>query len=393
MIRLVCSAILFTVIGALFATAAVAQIDSIADAEAIADAGELFAKGDDANPWPELTAVKQVRKKVQATTGDANPQTDEGDESESTEMMGEDPIENYEVPLDRQAYLDSLDYVDVEGLPPPPGMLVVTRTPMQKVLRSRGGRGVGAFGAPWQAQIYFPKIAREYKPFLDAGVPLWAVQHYCGGALIARNWVVTAAHCINDTMKQAGFKVRMGKKDLNGGAGWTYRIDEVIPFNPAKRSNQGDDLALIRISSDTGVYPPASQVRPIGLFRNGDLAAGSPINVYGWGRISDRGMMANQVLMTTGLEVMDRTLCRPHGVRLKWAVGPNILCAKAPGDEDRKTCRGDSGGSVVDHKTQLLVAVISGGGSKCEKDKDPSFYTRLGGYHDWIRRKTGGAVP
>ena len=54
------------------------------------------------------------------------------------------------------------------------------------VVRSTGGARVGGSSAPWQAQIYFPNVAKEFKPLLEKRVPLWALQHYCGGALVAK---------------------------------------------------------------------------------------------------------------------------------------------------------------------------------------------------------------
>ena len=369
---------------------------------------EFYAEGDGENAWPEMTAVRKVRRKYQRPASDSDPQLGEpdgeiaADEDYSEIDPAQDYTEDYEVELDHQAYLDSLEFVDYPGIKPPPGMLVVSPRgpdvaantnngrPIPKI-RARGGFGVGPTGAPWQAQIYFPNVAKVYEPYLRQKVPLWALQHYCGGALVAPDWVLTAAHCINDTMQRAGYKVRLGQKNLNSGIGWTYSIRRVVRFSPYI-SRKGGDIALIQIVSDTGIKPPSSHVRPITLFQGGDLPAGRGINVYGWGRQSEGGMRSNQMLLSIGLEVMARPNCVPHGKRLDWAVGDGIICAKAPDNLDRKTCAGDSGGPVVDSVSKQLVAVVSGGGPKCAKDNDPSFYTRIGYYRAWIRTVTNGAV-
>jgi secreted trypsin-like serine protease len=326
-----------------------------------------------------------------------NPGTDEGAEleyyvvEEEGDIWSDEPLDEDEWAEDQIAEDPSESDTEAARVRTPQGLPLVEAVASDApptptlVRRSFGGERVRDAEAPWQAQIYYPKDAAEFRNHRAAGEELWALQHYCGGSLIAENWVLTAAHCIDNGMMRAGYRVRLGQERIDLPGGWTYKIDKVVrhsTYAPLK----GGDIALIHIVNDTGQGPPPpSQVRPIPIFRGNDAPAGEAVTAFGWGRTNNAGGKANAVMLKVSLNILDRPTCDQSRVA---TIDGRVVCARAPG---RKTCSNDSGGPLVNGSKQL-VGIVSAGGTSCAGDGVPGVYTRVAAYLPWISQVTGGAV-
>ncbi|WP_317494421.1 serine protease [Haloechinothrix sp. LS1_15] len=198
-------------------------------------------------------------------------------------------------------------------------------------------------------------------------------KQYCGGTLIARDTVVTAAHCVANVPRR-GFHVVAGRQDTRSDEGTERQVERVWIPEDYRSVRDGSDLAVLTLER------PVSH-RGIDYARQGQghlYAEGTMGTIYGWGRTSEGGSSAHR------LRAADVPI-RPHAD-----------CERAYDDYDRDSmvcagypeggvdaCQGDSGGPLIVDGT--LVGIISWG-EGCARAGKPGVYTDVRPYAEDIAR-------
>jgi len=264
--------------------------------------------------------------------------------------------------------------------------------------RSIGGFRLRIGEAPWQALMWRPaKLGTN-----EVGD---AYRAYCGGAVIATGWVLTAAHCLTDVVEgvgsfpiaKSGYTVRLGVTKPLESEGTTHRILRVIPHPLFVRGTLEFDIGLVQydpkpLARGTGGYTPVRIALDKLPASQRPVVEKAPVFAFGWGRTALEKTVAAEHLQGVRLEMSSEQACTQTTGFTDARRKGSVLCAV--GAKGEQACFGDSGGPLVTYRDRggvpTLIGVVSGG-KECGTTGILSRYTRLG--HPEVRKWLASHVP
>ncbi|XP_034029904.1 trypsin-2-like [Thalassophryne amazonica] len=209
-----------------------------------------------------------------------------------------------------------------------------------------------------------PKYSQPHQVSLNSGY------HFCGGSLINKDWVVSAAHCYKSRVE-----VRLGEHNIMVTESTEQFISSARVIRHPKYNswNIDNDIMLIKLSRSASLN---SNVQPVAL-PTSFPPAGTMCLVSGWGNTMSSTADRNK-LQCLKIPILSDRDCKNSYPGM---ITDSMFCAGyLEGGKD--SCQGDSGGPLVCNGQ--LQGIVSWGYGCAEKDH-PGVYTKVFIFVDWLQ--------
>ncbi|XP_076066186.1 trypsin-like [Oratosquilla oratoria] len=230
-------------------------------------------------------------------------------------------------------------------------------------------------------------IEKNAYPYLVSIFRTSTGKHSCGGVMICKRWIITAAHCFysfgngDATQAKNNIGVRLGAHNLSDTSEnncLTMDLDTTFNHPNYSRAALSNDIALGRLSSPVDI---THAIQPACLADSTtENHTGDTVSVIGWGTTTYKGWSSDVPLMAQAV-MISRDDCQEKYPGK--TITDDMICAFEQGKD---ACQGDSGGPLVlpSNLTSKVLGLVSWG-EGC--GQNPGVYTSVAKHLAWIKKE------
>ncbi|XP_063984407.1 chymotrypsin-2-like [Diachasmimorpha longicaudata] len=193
-------------------------------------------------------------------------------------------------------------------------------------------------------------------------------RHFCGGSIINKRWILTAAHCLRGQSPSA-IRVLVGTNSLSNGTQyyqcgflkWHEKFTPILIHN---------DIAVLQVTQDIEFNV---NVQAVKLPKKNFNEIDTPATLTGWGTTVLNGRVPDK-LQWLQVKVISQLKCKLR----HWLLTSSQICTLTKRGEG--ACHGDSGGPLVSKGYQIGIVSY---GLPCALGS-PDVFTRVYSFVDWI---------